>query len=104
MKRDNVEFPRVTRAVLPRDELYTTDLETGLRTKKLVFCSFHHRYEWIAYFYKESKSNAKHSNDVRRMCIEGWDITEGKLFWNKPVIKRPKKESATLVQFFEEHK
>jgi len=102
MRRDEIEFPRVTRQVLPKEDLYTIDIETGAPVKMMVFCSYHKCYEWIGNFYKESKPKSKHSSDVRAMCIEGWDRTEGKVFCNKPVIKRPKKESATLVQFFKD--
>lgn len=99
-KRSDVAFPRVFREVLPPEELYTFDIEEGRRIKKLVFCEFHRRWEWIADFYLESKPRAKHPYDVRSMCIEAWDLTEGKLFWDNPTIKRPKAEpSATLLHF-----
>lgn len=101
-KRSDVAFPRVFREVLPAVELYTTNVEEGRQIKKMVWCDFHHRWEWIADFYLESKAKARHSNDVRNMCIEGWDITEGKIS-NGPTVKRPKPEvTSTLLQFFEE--
>jgi hypothetical protein len=101
-RRKDVAFPRVTREVLSFGELYTTDLETMRTVKKMVWCEFHQRWEWIADFYLESKPRAKHPYDVRNMCIEGWDITEGKIS-NGPTIRRLKPEpSATLMQFIEE--
>jgi hypothetical protein len=93
MGRDEVLNPRVFRKVLPTVELYTTDVSTGKKIKKMVFCSYHKRYEWIADFYIESESKAKHSNDIRSMCIEAWDITHGAL------PKEDKQQTATLFEF-----
>ena len=101
-RRSDVAFPRVFREVLPAEELYTINVEEGRTIKKMVWCEFHRRWEWIADFYLESKARAKHSNDVRNMCIEGWDITEGKIYSGQ-VIKRPKPEqTATLLNFIED--
>lgn len=99
MRRKEIVNPRVNRKVLPSIELYTLDVESGKPIKKMVWCSYHRRMEWIADFYLESEPKSKHSNDVRTMCIEGWDKTEGKLYSDE-VIKRPKPEvTATLMEF-----
>lgn len=101
-RRKDVAFPRVSRKVLPAEELYTIDIETGRPTKKMVFCEFHRRMEWVADFYLESQAKSKHAHDIRSMCIEAWDLTEGKLHWGNPKVSRPRKEvTATLMQFFE---
>lgn len=93
MKRADVINPRVFRKVLPAEELYTVDLETGRQVKKMVYCQYHKRMEWIADFYLESSNKRRHSNDVRSMCIEGWDITFGK------TKIEDKKVTATLMDF-----
>jgi hypothetical protein len=98
-KRADVVNPRVSRKVLPAVDLYTIDVESGTRIKKMVYCTYHRQMEWIADFYLESEPKSKNSDDVRTMCIEGWDITEGKLY-SADIIKRPKPEpTATLMEF-----
>lgn len=98
-KRVDVVNPRVSRKVLPAVDLYTTDVETGATIKKMVYCTYHRKMEWIQDFYLESEPKAKNSDAVRTMCIEGWDLTEGKLY-SEEVIKRPKPETtATLMKF-----
>jgi len=101
-KRNKIPNPRVNRKVLPPDELYTLDLETGKKIKKMVWCDFHQQWEWIADFYIESVSKAKYPNDVRNMCIEAWDMVAGKTDFTKMSVARPKKEKSTasLIQFF----
>lgn len=100
-KRKQITSPRVNRKVLPKEELYTTDLETGETIKKLVWCEYHEQWEWIADFYVESVAKAKHPNDVRNMCIAAWDMVEGKTDFSKLPTARPKKEKsdASLVMF-----
>ena len=105
MRRSDVAFPRVNRKVLDASNLYTQDVENGVTIKKMVFCEYHRRLEWVADFYLESESKRKGSDDVRVLCIEGWDATEGKLNFNAPIIKRPKPEvGATLLEFFDRNK
>jgi len=41
MKRKHIESPRVNRKVLPKEELYTIDLETGKTIPKLVWSEYH---------------------------------------------------------------
>jgi len=100
-KRNKIENPRVFRKVLPPEELYTIDLETGKKVKKLVWCTYHQQWEWIADFYLESASKAKHPYQVRNMCITGWDLTEGKVDLTKISVPRPKKHKSTasLIHF-----
>jgi hypothetical protein len=101
-KRKDVLFPRVTRKVLDGTDLFTMDVENGSRIKRMVYCEYHRKMEWIADFYMESAPKAKHSDDVRSMCIAGWDATEGKLS-NDPVIKRNKETSTgTLLEFLKD--
>ena len=64
-KREDIIAPRVTRRVLPPDELYTVDIQTGKKIKKLVWCEYHKDWEWINDFYTESETRAKHKYDVR---------------------------------------
>lgn len=103
MKRKHIESPRVNRKVLPKEELYTIDLETGKTIPKLVWCDYHKEWEWVANFYTESQKKAKHPNDVRNMCIPAWDSVKGKVDLDKPINTRPKQEEspATLIMFME---
>lgn len=89
-KRKN-QIARVDRRVLPKSEIYTTDL-WGNRVAKVVWCSHHRRYEDIRLFYTESSSKAKHENQVRSMCIEAWELTNGKTNWHES-------KSASLIEF-----
>jgi len=89
MKRNQIISPRVSRKVLPREELYTFDIETQKMIKKVIWCEHHKKYEWINDFYTESEQRAKHPYDVRNMCIEAWDQVEGKV--------KPTKESMTPI-------
>jgi hypothetical protein len=100
-KRKKIPNPRVNRKVLPPEELYTIDLETGKKIKKMVWCDYHKDWEWIADFYTESEAKAKHPNDVRNMCIAAWDLVKGKTNLDKVSVPRPKKEKSTasLVSF-----
>ena len=101
-KRADIVNPRVNRKVLPAVDLYTIDVETGLRIKKMVYCAYHRQMEWIADFYLESEPKCKNSDDVRNMCIKAWDLTEGKLYSDE-IVKRPKPEpSATLFEFLKD--
>jgi hypothetical protein len=91
MRRNAILNPRVTRKVLPVDELYTIDVETGKRIQKMVWCEYHKQYEWINDFYTESEARARHPYDVRNMCISAWDKVEGKV--------KPDKELSTASLF-----
>jgi len=95
MKRSEISTPRVDRKVLPRVDLYTIDVETGKTIKKMVWCEYHKRMEWIGDFYLESEPKAKHSSDVRNMCIEAWDKVKGKYIPDYPT------PTATLIMFME---
>ena len=97
MKRSAIISPRVSRKVLPREELYTFDIETQKTIKKVVWCEHHKKYEWINDFYTESEARAKHPYDVRNMCIEAWDMVEGKVDLDKPSLLRPVKELPTPI-------
>jgi len=91
MNKRKDQIARVDRTVLPKNEIYTTDL-WGNRVTKVVWCRYHKRYEDIRLFYKESSSKAKHENQVRSMCIEAWDLTNGKINWQQS-------EPASLIEF-----
>jgi len=102
-KRSQIPNPRVDRAVLDDIELYTLDLETGKRIKKVVWCEYHEQWEWIADFYKESAKKAKYPNDVRNMCITAWDIVKGKTDFSKlPVSRKSKIPTASLILFLKD--
>ena len=75
-KRSN-HIARVDRQTLDKEDFYVTDL-WGARTVKMVWCSHHKRYEDIRLFYVQSKTKRKNPSDVRNMCIEAWDMFEGK--------------------------
>jgi hypothetical protein len=42
----------------------------------------------------ESSAKAKHENEVRSMCIEAWELTNGKIRWQGS-------ERASLIEFFD---
>jgi hypothetical protein len=104
VKRKQIINPRVNRKVLPKEELYTIDLETGKTIKKLVWCDYHEEWEWIADFYLESQKKAKHPNDVRNMCIRAWDIVEGKTDFTKlqSLTRVKEKSTASLFEFLKD--
>lgn len=100
-KRADIINPRVSRKVLPAVDLYTHNVELNIPVKKLVYCEYHRKMEWIADFYLESESKAKNSDHVRKMCIEGWDLTEGKLYSSDVVTRTKEKSTASLIDFLE---
>jgi hypothetical protein len=93
MNKRKDQIARVDRRVLPKSEIYTTDL-WGNRVVKTVWCEHHRRYEDIRLFYMESSAKAKHENEVRSMCIEAWELTNGKIHWQGS-------ERASLIAFFD---
>jgi len=76
-KRKN-HIARVDRKVLPKDEIYTTDL-WGNRQVKMKWCKHHKKYEDPRLFFAESASKSRHKYQLRNMCIEAWELTNGKI-------------------------
>jgi hypothetical protein len=78
MNKRKDHIARVDRKVLPRHEIYTTDL-WGERQVNLKWCKYHKRYEDPRLFFVESASKRKHEYQLRNMCIEAWELTNGKI-------------------------
>jgi hypothetical protein len=76
MNKRKDHIARVTRKTLPKSEVYVTDL-WGNTQVKMSWCSFHKKYEDCRLFYTENVKKAKGEYKLRRMCIEGWDLTNG---------------------------
>jgi len=47
-------------------------------------------------FYFESSAKAKHEYELRDMCIEAWELTEGKVNFDDD------RSTATLILFFKD--
>ena len=93
MNKRSDHIPRVNRNVLPKDEIYTIDVETGKTVAKVVWCAFHKKHEDVRAFYGESEPKKKSKYQLRNMCIIGWDLVKGKV---KP---DPQPPSSTLELF-----
>jgi len=93
-KRKN-HVARVDRKVLPKSEIYVTDL-WGNRQARQIWCKHHKRWEDCRLFYFESSAKAKHEYELRDMCIEAWELTEGKVNFDAD------KSTATLISFFKD--
>jgi hypothetical protein len=93
MNRRKDHIPRVSRKVLPEDELFVTTLE-GKRVMKTHWCDYHKEYEPAGRFYYESKTKSKMPHQLRNMCCVGWDLTNGK----KNIVAEV--STATLICFF----
>lgn len=95
MNKRKDQIARVDRKVLPKSEIYITDL-WGNRQVKQVWCKHHKRWEDCRLFYFESSSKSKHDYELRDMCIEAWELTEGKVNWNTD------KPTSNLFSFFKD--
>ena len=92
MNKRSDHLARVSRKVLPTEELFVTSLE-GKKLMKTKWCSYHKRYEPVGDFYYESKSKATKANQLRKMCAIAWDITNGKTFIDR------ERSTASLMLF-----
>ena len=103
VNRRSCNIARVNRNVLPPEELYTIDVQTGKRIPKTTWCDYHKEYEFVGNFYLESKSKRKHKYDLRNMCIPAWDEVEGKIPDKLNQINKINSDEdvATLVMFME---
>jgi hypothetical protein len=106
LRRDNIRTPRVSRSVLPKEELYVTDLDGNI-SKKMTWCSYHKKYEWVGEFYLESESVSKYPYQVRAMCIEAWDMVKGKVnpvsrVDKSRIMKKDKSERSKIDNIFME--
>lgn len=81
MNKRKDQIARVDRRVLPKDEIYVTDLWGG-RQVKLVWCKYHKQYEDCRLFFYESSAKRKHEHELRDMCIKAWELTNGKVKFN----------------------
>lgn len=93
MNKRKDQIARVDRQVLPKEELYVSTLE-GTVAMKTKWCEYHKCFEPVGWFYFESSSKRKHKFQLRKMCVIGWDITNGKKFIDTD------KSSASLLSFF----
>lgn len=101
--RRTCNIARVNRNVLPAEELYTIDVQTGKKIPRTSWCEYHRQFEFVGNFYLESKAKRKYEYDLRNMCIPAWDDVEGKISDKPPQIRKPKSNEklATLVMFME---
>lgn len=81
MNKRKDQIARVDRKVLPREEIYITDL-WGRRQVKHIWCKHHRRYEDCRLFFYESSPRSKYNHQLRGMCIEAWELTNGKVKFN----------------------
>jgi hypothetical protein len=97
MNKRKDQIARVDRRVLPRSEIYVNDL-WGNRQVRTIWCKHHRRHEDCRLFFYESSAKSKHPHELRDMCIEAWELTNGKVKFT-PDSHTP---LATLVSFLKD--